>query len=372
MSELPDSAPVTHAQPGADTSSYMPQLDTLRTLAVVFVVLSHWFPDSAAQLGPAGVTIFFVLSGFLITRILLAGKDEVERGGSRRGVLGRFYARRTLRIFPVYYLTLACLCVAAIPGVREYLWWFLLYASNFLFYRIQHWLPQTSHFWTLAVEEQFYLLWPVLVLFTPRRHLLKLVAAAILAGPLSRIAMLQRWDGSPLGLDMVGVLMPTCMDALGLGALRACQRARAGAGFVFRSGPWRVLLALCLIFVFWRGEWLGVVLGMTATALLALELISRASIGFSGPARTVMENPVLVYLGRISYGLYLFHLAVPHLYAWAGLPALANPLLRFAVQFSLLVALASASWYLFEKPILSLKRYFPARTKGPGRVEMPA
>jgi peptidoglycan/LPS O-acetylase OafA/YrhL len=93
-------------------------------------------------------------------------------------------------------------------------------------------------------------------------------------------------------------------------------------------------------------------------SVVALALIDRASLGFAGRARLLMENPVLMYLGKISYGLYLFHIFIPDIYRWLGLPVFASGALTFATNLCLLVLLASASWQFFERPVNSLKKRF--------------
>jgi peptidoglycan/LPS O-acetylase OafA/YrhL len=124
---------------------------------VLLVVAHHaelpWAPFPI-ELGLVGVRLFFVLSGFLITGILLDGRDAIDEGRASRGSFARaFYARRALRIFPVFYAALAILFVLDAPLVREQIGWHALYASSFLVAREGHWVGVASHFWSLSVEE---------------------------------------------------------------------------------------------------------------------------------------------------------------------------------------------------------------------------
>ena len=156
---------------------YFPQLDALRAVAVLGVMLHHYWPEAEKALGLStgflGVQLFFVLSGFLITGILLRARDRVQLGQSSTAHgIGQFYVRRVLRIFPLFYAMLAIAWLAGLPEVRDSLPWHLMYASNVYMVRIQDWHGSVSHLWSLAVEEQFYLVWPFVIFFMPRRWLL--------------------------------------------------------------------------------------------------------------------------------------------------------------------------------------------------------
>ena len=344
----------------------MPQLDALRAIAVLLVIVSHWLPDSqlARQLpvGMFGVTLFFVLNGFLITRILLQEKQSIDRThGARWRALGRFYARRALRIFPVYYLTLLVLWWTAGDAFRSDFGWYAGYASNVLLYREQVWLAPAPHLWTLAVEEQFYLLWPLLVLAAPARLLGSLVGATVLLGPASRSVVFLAGDGSAAAADSSQVLMPSCMDCFGLGALLALRDMRPESGATTRASWWAGLLLVSVPMVLLLKDDYGIagVAGFRlAVSVMALALIARASAGFSGPGGRLMGNPALAYVGRISYGMYLFHLFIPGLYRWLGLPAVEGTYPMFVLHGALLLVLAAVSWHLFEAPFNRLKSRF--------------
>src|SRR5208337_4189358 len=157
-------------------------LDGIRALAVIAVMIQHFDPGTVRwiKLGHVGVRVFFVLSGFLITGILLQARQSAEIDGlSKWRVLRNFYARRFLRIFPIYYLVILVTWVAGIAEMRESVGWNLSYLSNFYFYQRGTGNYSVTHLWSLAVEEQFYLLWPLLILFLPRKWLAGAIVSAI-------------------------------------------------------------------------------------------------------------------------------------------------------------------------------------------------
>ncbi|MBL8813836.1 MAG: acyltransferase, partial [Planctomycetaceae bacterium] len=191
---------------------YMPQLDGLRAVAVAAVLVAHWenrFPTVMGMgIGQLGVGLFFVLSGFLITSQLWElGEGTVKTKCSN---LWRFWVRRVLRIFPLYYLTVIAGTLFSISGVVEHFGWHLSYLSNVLAWRqgSLESLKSSQHFWSLAVEEQFYLLWPLLVLFLPRRHTLILIVCGIAVAPAWRSGLFVtnsvRFSQLPATLDYLG------------------------------------------------------------------------------------------------------------------------------------------------------------------------
>ncbi len=154
-------------------NNYIKQLDGLRFVAVTLVLIDHWTGDALNfPISYLGVCMFFVLSGFLITRILLQAKEKDEKFARGHGFsLKQFYIRRTIRIFPVYYLTIFILYLLNEPPIREKIAWYLTYSTN-IYVALKHtWLGSSDHLWSLAVEEQFYLFFPFVVLFIPLRKL---------------------------------------------------------------------------------------------------------------------------------------------------------------------------------------------------------
>jgi peptidoglycan/LPS O-acetylase OafA/YrhL len=344
----------------------MRQLDGLRSVAVLIVMLSHYFAQyfTRAQWGRAGVILFFVLSGFLITRILMQARQRAE-GGWRGGALclRQFYIRRFLRIFPLYYFVVVLLVLAGAPGVRENAGYYFSYTVNlFCGLRQQHVTGQ--HFWSLCVEEQFYLLWPLVVLLTPRRRL------PWVAGGMAVVAVASRWALVEAGFRWYGLYLPVCnLDSLGAGVLmawldeRGSLRSRGVARYAYAIVPAAAVVWVAMLaFPFHTpaGMRLQVPLADLALTAMFFFLVAGAARELRGPGRVLGWGP-LVYLGRISYGLYVYHLFMPAIRN-AGLDALGVQLPRgvcVAIDFGLTIAVAALSWRLLERPINDLKRRFP-------------
>lgn len=308
-------------------------LDGLRALAVLAVILFHTTHVSSA-FGAGGVRLFFVLSGFLITGILLKARDSEDRAYAWRA----FYARRALRIFPLAYVVLALAWVAGIEAVRDHPASYALYLENWTMAREGLHL-HTAHFWSLAVEEQFYLAWPLLMLWTPRRALLPLMIACVIVAGVYRIAE------SGVGASIATLAR---MDALACGAVLALVRVPSWVG----------LFGLGLLPFAITNEWGAVLLSGTAVQL--------AGQGPQAIRRALSWRP-LVYVGTISYGVYVIHPFVPMLIRqtplWRILPEYG--LQHFAVVTSATILLASISWFLMEQPLNNLKRYVPYQRHRP-------
>ncbi len=352
--------------------AWFPHLQALRALAVTGPVLMHLWPHDVTAsaltqrltgIGFLGVELFFVISGFLITGILLAARDGLGAGSGVGATFGSFYARRALRIFPVYWLLLVALAIAGVSAVRENFWWQFTYLWNVRVTELGMWPEFVSHFWSLAVEEQFYVAWPLLVLLAPRRALPWAMLATCIAAPLYRAAMLAA--DQPFHAT---VLLPACLDVLGLGGLlawlwheRPAWRARFAA-IALAAGALGTLAHLALYLSSseaWLTAW---PLARTSYALLFVALVDRAASGFSGPWRRLAEWQPVVRLGTISYGVYLLHPVTGALLQIAGVtPGLAmqSPLAWFLLQIAATIALAELSWRVLEEPLNRLRRHFP-------------
>jgi peptidoglycan/LPS O-acetylase OafA/YrhL len=340
-------------------SAYSPQLDGLRAVAVATVAWSHWLPQW--QLGlplGAGVHLFFVLSGFLITRILLGLRAVPDRGAA----IGRFYVRRALRLFPAFYLVLGVAAWADVPLVRDTWAWHASYLSNLFIAADGQWQGHVSHFWSLAVEEQFYLVWPWLVVFAPARWLAPALAGTIVLGPLARLIAARDLPEPFWALVPAG-----SADSLGLGAWLAwaawpARRAPAWLVHPLTAGAavglWAALAvagpSLPSTVAIWRQALQGVVFAW---------IVWRAVAGFTGPAGRLLAHPVLAGVGRISYGVYLIHAFAPvatHAAARAAgvaLPAAAGA--RAMCYAAVTLILAGAMWRLVERPLLAWKARVP-------------
>jgi peptidoglycan/LPS O-acetylase OafA/YrhL len=339
-------------------------LDGLRAVAVGLVLLDHGFGIMRSRTdlfrwwapGPAGVRLFFVLSGFLITGILLDARSEA----SRRAVpLTRvwlaFYARRALRIFPVAYVALIVAWIIGIVSVRNDWPWYFSYLSNVLSLSHADGTESAGHYWSLAVEEQFYLVWPLLMLWLPRRWLVPVMAMSIVGAGLTRWMLISH--GSWMGAYE---LTPARLDSLAAGGLFASIREalRPRATILAGVGVLVVVLGVMIpassrssVVV----EWGGVVL---ALALIQAARSARA-------ATRVLSWPPLVYIGTISYAIYIVHQFIPetitiierHLDVSLHFPP--QGLVRFMLISGISIVVASASWRFLESPVNALKRYVP-------------
>jgi peptidoglycan/LPS O-acetylase OafA/YrhL len=372
-------------------------LDGIRGLAIILVMLHHFEyqipPNNIAitytilifDFGWVGVDLFFVLSGFLITSILLDTRKADNYFSS-------FYARRILRIFPLYYsvliliLTLRHFCpplkpISPLPADEKL---YFLYLTNWLVLWKGHWGPNIlGHFWSLAVEEQFYLIWPVFVwLLTPKR-LAKTAALGCLAAILVRIMWVNYGGPAPA----IAIATVTRMDTLLCGALGAIFFQDAAIFTKLR--PWLLRIAWVAAFIVIvgvvvmrhnHGPWGGLLfietIGFTLMAIgfTALVLYAAATDGKATLFQRVFRSRVLSEFGKYSYGIYVYHVPVlaagdlairPHLP-----PALVSNiwfnLLYVALLFGVSFLIAMLSYEHFERHFLAMKRYFE-----PSRVEMP-
>ncbi len=363
---------------------YMAQLDALRAFAVGLVLLYHfWRPArQSVHFGGIGVRIFFVLSGFLITGILLHSRRLLDRREMRAGTaIRRFYIRRILRIFPLYYLGLVIAWYGKVSGAREGIVWHASYLSNLYFFlenaaRPGQWGGHVAHFWSLAVEEQFYLIWPWVILLAPRHWLPRIALGMVVAGPVFRAVVL-----ATTGNDLASILAPGCVDSLGLGAYLAMTVVPEFQGHPeVRPVGAPALWGGVLLFVAHQaaGGFEGASLFRIATfdlavALSAAWLIGRAARGMGGLAGGVLGLAPLRYLGTISYGIYVYHLMLPELLPRIarrlGYPDLLAPLgdqtLSYLAFYSAAsVAVAAISWHSFEGPINRVKDRLE-RSSGP-------
>src|SRR4051794_36933571 len=192
---------VRGAGPHNPNLKYIARLDSVRFGAVFFVLLQHLFGLTFLPWGHLGVSLFFVLSGFLITGILLRERERIGTGElSRKKAIGQFYWRRTVRIFPLYFAVVLVFAVLLDVGGGRGLWkWLFSYTMNYRIW-LQHYEdPVWSGFWSLAVEEHFYLIWPAIILLAPKRIRIPATLTLITLGPLWR-AWAIRYGINDIGL----------------------------------------------------------------------------------------------------------------------------------------------------------------------------
>jgi peptidoglycan/LPS O-acetylase OafA/YrhL len=351
----------------------IPEIDGLRALAALSVFAYHVFGFSSivrfSHAGWVGVDLFFVISGYLITTILLGMRGEPH-------YFRNFYMRRTLRIFPPYYLFfLICLVTALLSAnyhLSGRLWTaFALYGTSLAV--VQPWYPgAVSHLpgpvraievtWSLSIEEFFYLLWAPAVRFLKRRYLFALIFAIIVIAPLVR------WYMHVPGARAEYYFFPARIDRLAFGALLALWRS---SGRTFHIPGWSVAifsLASASVLVLLddpQANGIFAVFGYTLIAVtmaLLLAFVLKQAGSTNLLCRALRSRP-LVRVGTISYMFYLLHLFVIRMFRdW--FPSVAashwalNRTLQLAGSLITTIALAALSWKYFETPILRLKSRF--------------
>lgn len=334
------------------------QLDVLRALGLTAVIFQHTFNPHGPLMeeGPAlALTLFFVFSGFLITGILLDARARAEASGvARSGVLGRFYVRRFLRIFPVYYATLAIVVLLGEPVTRQYLWELVTYRTNFLLANVGHNIAPITPLWSLAVEEHFYLLWPIVALFASRRVMWGTALMMLVVSVASRAY--EAFQGAPY----TTITLPTyaSLDGIAIGCMTAMAWSDTTAE---QREPWiRRLLVVGGIVLSFRmvlmfvGGFRPIVhtLHMLPFALVGVWIVDR---GARGMLPRIFNARWLAPIGVSSYGGYLTHRFVMHFLGFDGERGLHVFLPVLLISFGL----AALSWRFFENPLNGLKRYFP-------------
>lgn len=390
------SGPVQSSPSPPSPGSHIPILDGIRGLAVALVMVHHFFADSlpaetafdhaifsAMHTGWCGVDLFFVLSGYLITGILYDTK-----GG--RNYFQNFYARRTVRIFPLYYATLFLFFVLMPlvdhPEIQDYVreaepdqLWFWAYLTNVQVALRGSFYPELipNLTWSLAIEEQFYLVWPLVVLLASRRTVMRICIGLVVVALGLRVALAAngtKWV-------VAYVFTPARLDCLAIGAFLA----------LYFRGSYRpnvVVLAkrtllLCLILVSAFAAHAGTLdqrnpliytLGFTGIALcfgsmLVLAVTAPRDKPHGTSARRLVDNGFMRTLGKYSYALYLCHGPVATgvrllyhprrqpLYFGSSIP---RTLIYVGLTVLASLAVALLSWHLLEKHFLKLKRFFPS------------
>lgn len=347
--------------------AYSPRLDGLRAIAALMVLFSHYFvelhgPDF--RYGGNGVQIFFVISGYLITMILLSQKNEAIV--SRIKMTMNFIVKRALRLFPVYYVFLTGLVIISWQTglwlTKEgTMWHYYTYTQNYLFLSEGFQSPLLNHTWSLAVEEQFYLFWPFIIFFIPRKAELPVLLTVFIGGVLSKIYFLNYFHaaGTVKGVTFMH------FDTLGAGALLAycmyynVERIKA---FLSRTSVYLFLAGLLASAILTGLEYEDAFFLPLSLVLMSVALVYICTTSTKMPLNGMLASPWLVRIGKISYGVYLFHKPVPYfvnqlllnLNVLDSIPAV----VLFAIYTTLTLGIATLSWYLFERHFLKLKEKF--------------
>lgn len=358
---------------------YFRQLDGFRFLCISAVMISHFGESVTTNRFPLGygVMFFFVLSSFLITRILLTSKDFNEsKGMGNKYSLRQFYVRRFLRIFPIYYLLIIFMYAINWVPCRQIIVSLLTFTTNFKIGSGFN-AGDFNHLWSLAVEEQFYIFFPFLIYFIKFKNIYFLLLSFIFIGLAGRAALFF-YNAQYLPFSNFHTI--SCLDSLGIGGLLAYMSIyKADALKVILTNkisfPTSILTFLAfMIFSFSiftgseKYNFTSMVFMRFFFNVMSFWILGWAVIfGYKGLIKTVLENKVVVYLGRISYGLYLYHLFVPRfvtivLHHFRLDNLFGNDIISFIYKIiiytSVTIVIASGSWFIIEKPINGLKKYF--------------
>lgn len=381
-------------------------LDGVRGVAILLTLMFHSFDasQSLAPVGERGVDLFFVLSGFLITGILIDTRDQP-------GYYENFYVRRAVRILPLYYLFVVLMLFIApvianslpddfgkVEDLRKLgegpdgLWTVWVYLQNFVLARGPQSLPGLGHLWSLAIEEQFYLFWPIVIWLVPARRRFHVLVGGIVVTLVLRTAMLwggviDDWAARELTFTRLDSLLVGALGALWLRDEATRDRLEPARRFLARKG-WIVLLIPAL-WVDARPSWgPDAWSGSTSTSgvrqtifqdLLygpGLTMVSIAFLGYVigsvrgtlGPRTTwFTTHRFMLLLGKYSYSIYLFHFPIAAALKYreggklsiGGTPLpLVDSVINLTIVTAVSLGIAKVTWHLWETPWLRLKRRF--------------
>lgn len=376
------SEPVTSAQ-------QVPALDGIRGIAILLVLCFHsgliivssgmagHVYDVVARSCWCGVDLFFVLSGFLITGILLDARENSH-------FFRNFYARRVLRIFPLYYGVILWLFIQN-PDFPDQIWYWLY---------LQNWGPVfggstppmvVQPFWSLAIEEQFYLFWPFVIFFLSRR------SVGVFCVTLFLLSLIARCVARYQGVDVMTIYTMTLfrLDTLSAGALIAVwiRNSEQQARLSRAAFSCFVVCALSLFAVIlWDGgffieglasQTIGYSLFAALSALLIVLVLLHSS--RMKPVNWILETRLLRHFGNRSYAIYIFQMMVLipmqkvyQIYWKADDVSGWSSVLTFCLAVLLILLLAEISWHCYEKQFLKLKRFFPRQESDEAREPEPA
>lgn len=350
-----------------ERSNRIPGLDGLRAISICFVLCAHLtgtanFPKALhplLHLGELGVRIFFVISGFLITSLLLneqRKKDSIS--------LINFYQRRIFRIFPALYGYIGCISLLAAVGVVTLLPNDLLYANT---YSINYHWPRSwflGHLWSLSVEEQFYFLWPAILCFAGSGRAFKIAFGVVAIAPVSRLSM---WYLAPSLRMNMDSHFQTVADALAVGCLLAGMRPRLADWRTYQRflrSPAFFLVPITLLVIRATADHPRIYYSLGATVeILCIALCVDRCVTISiGAIARMLNSRSLGYIGVLSYSLYLWQ--QPFLNR-----ASTSIYTSFPINIILAFAAALASHYFVEKPFLRLKERIHVTAQGRNRQQ---
>jgi peptidoglycan/LPS O-acetylase OafA/YrhL len=356
-------------------SSYQPHLDGLRALAILGILFEHFDLPLPAMFrcGPLCVRFFFILTGYFITLSLWRVRGEMTDSDEGFLPLGRYYLARLLRTGPPFYLSLLLGAVFGIEEVRTNFFWLATFQANNYIAWLGYWPDAISHYWSLAVQEQFYFLWPLVVLTLPRRWFIPAMAAFIIFGLGFRIfcimtnaGTLTRW-----------VTLLGCVDSFAVGALVASLKESKILEKMWQSKTLLFAMPLTACACFYMGRALmtlpegNVWLSLTESvdAIFLAWVLAASLTGMKERYARLLSWAPLVYLGKISYGIYVYHVfiivLVSPLLVPFGMSEDHNVFGRIAILLALTLIVSSLSWHWIEQPFLAWKKAMASPRKQP-------
>ena len=348
---------------------YNSKIDGLRFIAILFVLIEHFAKIIGGRIGAGyyGVDLFFVISGFLITYILYSSNEDTFWNSYKK-----FIGRRTLRIFPIFYLTVIILLIFQMSYVQQYLVFIVSYTFNYA--KIYYHMPFSPiiHFWSLCVEEQFYLFWPFIVLSLRKKpkFLLAIILFIIVLGFSQMTFSIMK---SMKEYNYVNLL--TRMGSLGMGAFGALlYKTNKLPDNLLRNKfveyLFLILLVVCLVI---HSRFIFFPLACCSLYFIMKVVHSDFSINI---LNTILTNKLMVYIGSISYGVYVYHLPLGYYLSkyifdpvwssinfqslgWLKIIENNSWVIKFPIYSIITILVASLSSIYIEKPILKLKdKYF--------------
>jgi len=335
----------------------------MRGVAILGVLADHFHVPlpPILHVGPVGVRFFFILTGYFITLSLFKVREAAaESPGDRSLFLNRFYLGRILRVGPPFYLALLIGSLLGIHEIYDNLFWLATFQTNNYIVHLGFWPTAISHFWSLAVQEQFYILWPVVVLTMPKRYFFPLMLACMVFALgfrmtciLSGATEVTRW-----------VTLCGCLDSFAAGALIAYLKERRLLEKI-QYLPRAVLLAIPFFAIasYFLARYMTMLdhdniylaLAETFDAFFLSWVLIASLNGIKSRYASFLGWSPLIYLGRISYGVYVYHVFIivllsPYLIA-NGLDVVT----RSAVLLVVTLALSALSWHWLEQPIIAWK-----------------
>lgn len=353
---------------------YYSQLDGIRCFAIISVMIGHWISwDSTNPIlknAPwgHGVILFFVLSGYLISNILFEQKEKIDSGEiSIRESFKTFYIRRFLRIFPLYYLLIIYLYYINYSNTRELFPWLVTYTSNIKQNISGNYVGDFNHFWSLAVEEQFYILWPLLVFYLPKDRIRNVMIILVTISFLSRLTC---YLISPGNWMLAAYFTPNLFLPLILGAFISYTKRYQIKTFHLLTNSIllysiAIIYVLCYYVFHFKLHFnpFDMIFDEYLFSIMCVFIVAKAATNsFSHLSKFILEHELVVFTGKISYGLYIFHLFVIGFF-WNYLAmefklGIENKHAMWFTYFITTYILAILSYYILEKPFNNLKKYF--------------